>query len=131
MALEFGFPSRFCLSRMRGETGRLHEVALVCQSDLGASPDDADPRPEWWFAVAAALSWTSVACLAVTLAAHVALPELRDLQGRCHMGAVASLGTGLLLLAVLQETSLDGTLCTTMGQYSRTLWNNTKYFTRN
>lgn len=105
------------MSRLQVAPARLHEVALVC--DLGADPDpDPDPRPEWWFEVAAVLSWLSVACLALTLAVHMALPELRDLQGRCHMGAVTSLGLGLLLLAVLQEVVPEGTLCTTMGVYT-------------
>lgn len=115
----------FCLARMPGgvvgDTNASHEVALVCHREAGLGGDvgdEPDPRPEWWFQVAAALSWLSVVCLALTLAAHLALPELRDLQGRCHMGAVASLGLGLLVLAVLQSaTRLEGALCTTMGRH--------------
>lgn len=118
---------RFCEALMPGGPGpgrdsnATHDVVLVCHTEL--DPDDAeaeaadndhDPRPQWWFDVASALSWLSVACLALTLAAHVLLPELRDLQGRCHMGAVASLGLALLVLAVLQAFTQEGVVCTTL-----------------
>lgn len=88
--------------------------ALLCYHDPH-EPDD--PRPSWWFDVASAMSWLSVACLALTLLAHVLLPELRDLQGRCHMGAVASLGLGLFMLAFLQAVNMDEPLCTITGTW--------------
>ncbi|XP_034238569.1 probable G-protein coupled receptor Mth-like 1 [Thrips palmi] len=86
--------------------------ALVCFHEPGEQQDD--PRPSWWFDVASALSWLSVACLALTLLAHVLLPDLRDLQGRCHMGAVASLALGLFMLAFLQAINMEEPLCTIM-----------------
>ncbi|KAK3912551.1 putative G-protein coupled receptor Mth-like 3 [Frankliniella fusca] len=112
----------FCQARRRGsggpgpgDQGEVRDVALVCFDESFDSNDNETPRPQLWFDVASALSWLSVVCLAITLAAHLWLSELRDLQGRCHMGAVASLGLGLLVLAVLQSRSeLEGVPCTVM-----------------
>lgn len=98
----------FCL--LRAADGTVE--ALLCYHEPHEPADD--PRPSWWFDVASGLSWLSVACLALTLLAHVLLPDLRDLQGRCHMGAVASLGIALFLLAFLQAVNMDEPLCTIM-----------------
>lgn len=107
----------YCLTRMQlGESDPPHEVAFLCHTQVpGEGPDDLDRRPQWWYDVASTLSWLSVACLVLTLAAHGLLPELRDLQGRCHMGAVASLAVGLFVLALLQTNTFShGSGCTTM-----------------
>ncbi|XP_052123156.1 probable G-protein coupled receptor Mth-like 2 [Frankliniella occidentalis] len=102
---------RYCEAHRPGSQRNVS--ALVCFDGFDDDVEHETPRPQWWFDVATTLSWMSVVCLALTLAAHLWLSELRDLQGRCHMGAVASLGLGLLVLTILQASpQLDGVPCT-------------------
>ena len=82
---------RFCLSK-KNQSKEL--LALVCFGEIEFE------SLGWKYVLFGTLSVISACFLIITLAVYVILPELRDIQDKAMMSAVASLLASYIILAI-------------------------------
>ncbi|XP_017768554.1 PREDICTED: G-protein coupled receptor Mth2-like [Nicrophorus vespilloides] len=99
----------FCLTSLESENGS--KVAIIC---MNAEQEESLASEELWFTLRAICGFISVIFLCMTLFVYALVPNLRDLQGKCIMHAIASLALSLLCLGIIQLFSnLDTVWCLT------------------
>ena len=106
---------RFCISK-KNESKEL--IALVCFGETQNS--------EWKYILFGSLSVTSSCFLFITLVVYIILPELREVQDKAMMSAVASLTASYTILAIqhLRKVELptsegnieDDVMCIPLGE---------------